>query len=135
MKQNRFSGAQADKLGRFIGQKISAFLGIKTGAKSNEGTYKGERVVIKSARFDNPFYGITKQMLKRIKGIILAKEINHNGIFDIWKVSLSNIPPVSISKGKTINFKVQDAMKNGWKIGRLKIDIPEYLEYSVSKTK
>lgn len=70
-------------------------------------------------------------MLKRITKIILAKEIDQKGIFEIYLVPLSIIESTGTdtkskgsSKGKVKNFNVPEAIRNGRKIGQLQINIP-----------
>ena len=87
MAQNKETGAVANRFGKSAAKRISQLLGLKrTSAVSNEVEYKGQKAVIKSARFGNHYIGVTLEMLKRIKLIIAAFE-TLDGDFGLYILS------------------------------------------------
>lgn len=131
--QDRESGKRGNDVGRFIAKKIAEYLNVKLiKPGSNEGIYDGKRVVIKSARYKNSKYGITNKMLERIQSVIVVREIDTDGTFEIFNVPIEKIKDEGTptrskgpSKGKVINFNVSKSVKKGHKIGQLIIEIPE----------
>jgi len=130
MLQDRNSGRKGDKTGRFIGQRVAEYLGITLNEGSNEGIYKNETIVIKSARFGNNRFGITKKMLERVKKVIVVKEVKQQGNFELYLVPIEAILSTGTdtksrgkSNGKVKQFSVSKATAIGQKFNQIKIDI------------
>ena len=75
MVQNRESGADGNKYGHMMGEKVARFFGTKLLSKSsNEMILDDQRVVVKSARYKTPEIGLSINMLERVQNIIAAIE-------------------------------------------------------------
>jgi predicted HNH restriction endonuclease len=90
-KQNRKTGAAADKWGRETARYIASQIGAKmkkTG--SNEATFRGKKVVIKCAAPATDRVGVTSEMLSTLDSVIAAFSAD-DGSFELWMLRASVI--------------------------------------------
>lgn len=74
-KQDRNSGAAADRFGRDNAKRIAKAIGAQMiRAGSNESVWNGQRVVIKSAQLANTTVGVSYKMLEHLDGVLGAFE-------------------------------------------------------------
>ena len=84
MHQDQESGAAGDTFGTETAPLIAKAIGATmVGAYSNEANYLGERVVIKCAGRRTTSVGVTYLMLKRLKKVIAAFQLD-NGSFEVF---------------------------------------------------
>lgn len=77
MPQTRESGAA----GRDRGYRMAAIVAKRLGAqlissRSNEAVWDGQRIVIKSGRFQTPQVGVTEATLDRVDSVVVCLEDN-----------------------------------------------------------
>jgi hypothetical protein len=94
---------------------------------SNEGIYRGKNSVVKYAGKNTTRFGINNIMLPRIAQMILAKETQVNGIFELYVTGIRDIGVGTPSRSQgaenlTTMFQVLMAMRNGHKIGEIQIN-------------
>ena len=127
MPQDSISGAEANRRGHLVGQKVAELLGIVLNKRgSNEGYYKGLNCIIKYAAYSTTRFGINNDMLPRLAQVILAKETQESGKFELHLVAIGDIGTGTPSRskgseGRTTMFQVSAAIKNGHKIGEAQI--------------
>ena len=86
MPQDRETGAAANQFGRKAARKIADYLSVRLLSKrDNKIIYKNKTAVIKSARYKNPYIGITLKMLEQIDCVIAALQ-NPDGAFDLYRL-------------------------------------------------
>ena len=120
MGQDRESGARANSFGREMGRLIAKHMDFDIASNSNEGVYNGEQVVIKSVSYTNPKFGIVKGMIERIDKVLLARETEQRGTFELYSIALKDIIEYGSSiksKDNIVNFSVSKAIEKGIKFG------------------
>jgi hypothetical protein len=86
MPQDRESGAAAAAWGRHTAVRIGQALGAtSTSSISNEFSFRGRRVVIKTAHLNTTSVGVTYHMLERLDDVLAAFEVNSRE-FDVWSI-------------------------------------------------
>lgn len=88
MPQDQISGAKANAEGHARAQKVAKHIGatmINPGI-SNEATWSGKNICIKSARQGNTLIGVTSAMLGHIGSVVAALQ-EPNGKYSIFEVS------------------------------------------------
>jgi|GEM_PF-2949240 Predicted restriction endonuclease len=91
-KQNRKSGAAADKWGRETARYIASQIGAKMKKPgSNEATFRGKKVVIKCAAPATDRVGVTSKMLSTLDFVIAAFSAD-DGSFELWMLPARVIP-------------------------------------------
>ena len=88
MPQNQISGAKANAEGHARAQKVAKYLGAKliNPGISNEATWNGKNICIKSARQGNTLIGVTSAMLSHIESVVVALQ-EPDGKYSIFEVS------------------------------------------------
>ncbi|MPN10233.1 hypothetical protein SDC9_157528 [bioreactor metagenome] len=97
-------------------------MGIQLQKRSNEGVYQNQHTVIKCARTKTTRFGITNAMLARVTQVILAKEKEQSGEFELFLTPINLIGEGASSRskgsaGKVSMYYVSIAKNNGQKIG------------------
>ena len=126
MPQDKISGAKANYRGHKVGRKVANLLNIELNLGSNEGLYKGLNSVIKYVGQKTKRFGINNAMLLRLSQVILAKETQVSGKYELYLVAIEDIgtglsSQSRGSEGRTTMFQVTSAIKNGHKIGEIEI--------------
>jgi len=121
-------GREANDMGRYLAERISAALGTELEKKSsNECVYNGEHCVIKSARRGNHLFGITKRMHNRLDTVLLAVETAPDD-FDVYAIPMDILENECINTGensgggKVVSYHVDHAISLGNKIARVAVD-------------
>ncbi len=90
MSQTTESGREASEFGHraaaLIGQKLGA---RKISSRTNEFLWNGEFITIRTARIGNHQVGVLKGMLRRVKFVIAAFEIDSGG-FELFSLPSEN---------------------------------------------
>ena len=88
MPQDQISGAKANTEGHARAQKVAKYLGAKliNPGISNEATWNGKNICIKSARQGNTLIGVTSAMLSHIESVVAALQ-EPDGKYSIIEVS------------------------------------------------
>ena len=87
MGQDRISGIAANKWGHMMAAKVAQHLGIELlSHDSNEASFNGKRIIIKSAHHKTPEIGISKKTLDRVDAIIAALE-TEKGDYALYEIT------------------------------------------------
>ena len=87
MPQDQISGATANTAGYTRAKRVAKYLGavLTNPGKSNEATWNGKSICIKSARHGNTLIGVTLAMLSHVQSVVAAIQ-EPNGKFTIFEV-------------------------------------------------
>jgi len=88
MPQDQISGVKANTEGYIRAKSVAKYLGavLTNPGRSNEATWNGKSICIKSARHGNTLIGVTSAMLSHVQSVVAAIQ-GPDGKFTIFEVS------------------------------------------------